>query len=67
MAVNDRFTYEDILEEQGCCLTEFDDLSVNTDDRAWKSYVEDIDGGDNFADFCEEFFEILDEEGYWEN
>lgn len=65
--MNDRFTYEDILEEQSCCPIEFDDLSVNTDDRVWKSYVEDIDGGDNFADFCEEFFEMLDEEDYWEN
>ena len=67
MTMNDRFTYEDILEEQDCCPIKFDDLSVNADDRVWKSYVEDIDGGDNFANFCEEFFEILDEEGYWEN
>lgn len=37
------------------------------DDRSWKSHVYDIYGGDNFADFCEEFFELLDEEGYWED
>ena len=37
------------------------------DDRVWKSGVRDIHGGDNFADFCEEFFELLDEEDYWEN
>lgn len=66
-AVNDRITYEDILEEQGYCSTEFDDLFVNVDNRVWKSHVGDIYGGDNFADFCEEFFEMLDEEEYWEN
>ena len=38
-----------------------------SDDRAWKSCVYDIHGGDNFADFCEEFFELLDAEEYWEN
>ena len=38
-----------------------------SDDRTWGSYVEDITGGDNFADFCEEFFELLDAEEYWEN
>lgn len=38
-----------------------------SDNRTWESYVEDIDGGDNFADFCEEFFELLDEEDYWES
>ena len=67
MAVNDRITYEDILEEQGYCPTELDDLFVSIDSRVWKSHVEDIYGGDNFADFCEEFFEMLDEEEYWEN
>jgi hypothetical protein len=37
------------------------------DNRIWKSNVRDINGGDNFADFCKEFFEILDEEEYFEN
>ena len=35
------------------------------DNRIWKSNVLDINGGDNFADFCEEFFEMLDEIEYW--
>lgn len=65
--MNDRFTYEDMLEEQDYCPIELDDLFTNTDDRVWKSYIDDINGGDNFADFCEEFFELLDEEGYWDN
>ena len=67
MTMNDRFTYEDILEEQDCYLTESDSMFLYTDNRVWKSNVEDINGGDNFADFCEEFFELLDEEDYWEN
>ena len=37
------------------------------DDRVLESYLYDIDGGDNFADFCEEFFELLDEEEYWDD
>ena len=37
------------------------------DNRTWKSNVYDINGGDNFADFCEEFFEMLDENDYWES
>lgn len=65
--MNDRFTYEDILEEQDYYLTESDNMFLYTDNRVWKSNVEDINGGDNFADFCEEFFELLDEEDYWEN
>ena len=36
------------------------------DNRYWKSNVGDIDGGDNFADFCKCFFKLLDEEGYFE-
>ena len=31
-----------------------------------ESYVEDINGGDNFADYCEDFFELLEEEGYYD-
>lgn len=43
-----------------------DDFYKADDDRCWESYVDDIDGGDNFADYCESFFEMLDEEGYWD-
>lgn len=55
--VGDKYTY--ILTEQ--------DFYPPTDDRTWKSNVRDIIGGDNFADFCESFFEALDEEEYFEN
>ena len=37
------------------------------DDRVWTSNIEDIDGGDNFADYCNEFFRMLDEEEYYDN
>ncbi len=47
-------------------LTEID-FYPPSDDRTWKSNIEDIVNGDNFADYCEEFFEMLDEEEYYEN
>ena len=53
----DDYTFDKELNEQ--------DLFF--DDRTWKSNVRDIYGGDNFADFCEEFFEMLDEEEYFES
>jgi hypothetical protein len=64
--MNNQSTYETTLEEQDYCLIE-SDLFPSADNRVWKSNVEDINGGDNFADFCEEFFEMLDEEQYWDN
>ena len=57
-----KFTCEDILENQ-----DYYSMEPTTDNRVWESYIEDIDGGSNFADFCEEFFELLEEEEYWEN
>lgn len=46
-------------------LTE-EDFYPPHDDRTWKSNVRDIYGGDNFDDFCKEFFGLLDEEEYFE-
>ena len=46
-------------------LTEID-FYPPTDDRTWTSNVEDIDGGDSFVDFCEYFYEMLDEEEYFD-
>lgn len=43
------------------------DFYPPADNRTWKSNVRDIIGGDNFADYCEEFFELLDEEEYFES
>ena len=47
------------------CLTEID-FYPPSDERYLESYVEDIYGGDNFADYCKEFFEMLEEEGYYD-
>lgn len=43
------------------------DFYPPADDRVWKSNVSDIEGGDNFADYCEYIFKILDEEEYFED
>ena len=42
------------------------DFYPPSDSRVWKSYVEDIDGGDNFADYCEYIFKIYEDEGYYD-
>ena len=47
------------------CLTE-ENFYPPSDNRYLKSYVEDIDGGDNFADYCRYIFNVLEEEGYYE-
>ena len=59
MIVDDKFTYGNILSEK--------DFYPPYDDRVLESYVEDIEGGDNFADYCQDFFELLDEENYFDN
>lgn len=46
-------------------LTE-DDFNQTFDDRVLESYIEDIDGGDNFADYCKYIFNLYDEEGYYD-
>ena len=65
--------FEDELDEQGSCLDDIDfcltelDFYPYSDNRVWTSNVEDIDDGDNFAEYCSEFFEMLDEEEYYDN
>jgi hypothetical protein len=61
------------LNEQDChfkdtepCLTE-QDFYPPSDNRVWKSNIKDVDNGDNFADYCVEFFEMLDEDEYYDN
>ena len=49
--VNDKMKYNHILTEE--------DFYPPSDNRTWKSNVRDIAGGDNFADFCEDFFMYL--------
>ena len=42
-------------------LTE-DDVSQSFDNRVLESYVEDIDGGDNFSDYVKYFFDTYGKE-----
>lgn len=66
---NDKYSIDNILDEldrqPDDCLSE-NSFYTTYDNRVLKSYVEDISGGDNFADYCEEFFELLEEEGYYD-
>ena len=43
------------------------DFNLSLDNRVWESNVEDIDGGDNFADYCSYIFKILENEDYFED
>lgn len=43
------------------------DFYPPSDNRTWKSNIRDINGGDNFADYCTDIFELLDEEDYFED
>ena len=66
--VLDMWDEENTSDEQDICQIGNDfDNELLIDDRVWESYVEDIDGGDNFADYCEYFFGLLDEEEYFES
>ena len=58
----DEYDFEYELRQQT-----FREENFAVDNRVWKSNVRDVVGGDNFADFCEEFFESLDEEEYFES
>lgn len=57
--MNDKLMFDDELSEQS--------FYPPIDNRMWQSHIEDIDGGDNFADYCEYIFEILEEEEYFDN
>ena len=59
--MNRKIKYNDVLTEE--------DFYPPVDDRYLKSNVYDINiySGDNFADYCEDFYEMLDEEDYWQD
>lgn len=62
----DKYDLDDLLYEQSYdCLTE-QDFYPPSDDRTWKSYVKDINGGDNFAEYCEYIFSLFEENDYYE-
>ena len=66
---NDKHDIDDILnksdEQYYNCLTE-ESFFPPSDNIYLESYIEDIEGGDNFANYCKQFFELLEEEGYYE-
>lgn len=64
--MDNQCSFDDMTDElfKGC-LTEAD-FYPPSDNRNLKSNVKDIFGGDNFADYCEYIFDVLEEEGYYE-
>lgn len=63
---NDLCFEEDLNSLDDSCFTETDIWQLS-DDRVLKSNVYDIYGGDNFADYCKYFFDMLDEEEYFQD
>lgn len=65
--MNNKYNFDDITDGQYCnrCLTETD-FYPPSDNRYLKSNVKDIVGGDNFADYCEYVFDLLEEEEYYD-
>ena len=75
--MNDEYRFDTSKNEQDydCQINNLKDdkfylteeiLYSPSDDRTWKSYVEDIDGGDTFIDYCEYIFDFLEETGYYD-
>ena len=62
----DKYDFSDLLQEESCDYLTDKDFYPPSDDRYFESYIEDIDGGDNFADYCTDFFEMLEEENYYD-
>lgn len=60
-------TWQDMYSEDDTSYSIEDDEYLSPDDRYWESNIEDIDGGDNFADYCKYFFNLLEEEEYFES
>lgn len=56
---NDNVLNDHVLTER--------DFYPPSDDRVLESNIEDIDEDNNFVNYCVEFFEMLDEEEYYEN
>ena len=64
--MENRHNTNDITNKQHYrCLTETD-FYPPSDDRTLKSNIVDINGGDNFSDYCEYIFDLLEEEEYYD-
>ena len=77
--MDNKFIMNNIVGEENFCLydecastyenaylTE-EDFYPPTDDRTWKSNIEDIDEEDNFVNYCSYIYEYLDEYDYFES
>lgn len=60
-----KYDFSDLLQEESRDYLTEKDFYPPSDDRVFTSYIEDIDGGDNFADYCEYIFELYEEEEMW--
>lgn len=71
--MDNRKTLNSILKQQEIHLDNDDTYStdeewyLSPDDRYWQSNIEDVEGGDTFADYCKYFFNLLEEEDYFES
>lgn len=63
---NNKYDFSDLLQEESCNYLSEEDFYPPSDNRYLKSYIEDINCGDNFADYCTYIFEILEEEEYYD-
>lgn len=61
-----KYDFSDLLQEESCDYLTEESFYPPSDNRVLESYIEDIDGGDNFSDYCEYIFELLEEQGYYE-
>lgn len=57
--------WDEFNQQNNDCLTS-ESFYPPSDNRYLKSYVKDIYGGDNFADYCQYIFKVLEEEGYYD-
>ena len=76
--MTDTSVYKDVIKEvqrmQDDCIFNYlyknvlneIDFYPPPDNRVWETYIEDIEDGDNFADYCKYFFSICDEEEYFD-
>lgn len=62
----DKYDVDDLLQEEPKDYLTEEDFYPPSDNRVLKSNVRDIVDGDNFADYCTDMFELLEEEGYFE-
>ena len=57
--------YQNDKDNYDFCLTEMD-FYPPSDNRVFESYIEDIEDGDNFTDYCKYIFKLYEEEGYYD-